>query len=158
MCCRCTRKGVCNEQLTVGISCAKDEGGPLGIGFQEQVPNQSKLLRSKKRGGERWIKSPNKIRAGEHSRDEREQTLGDASKGFRHCQNQRRSHPLGQICRLPGYWADGSRRIGGVKRMQAFAWNCRNQSLDAKGEVEAAKTAKREYRSQGLGRTDLYER
>ena len=47
MCCRCTRKGVCNEQLTVGISCAKDEGGPLGIGFREQVPNQSKLLRSK---------------------------------------------------------------------------------------------------------------
>ena len=47
VCCRCTRKGVCNEQLTVGISCAKDEGGPLGIGFQEQVPNQSKLLRSK---------------------------------------------------------------------------------------------------------------
>jgi hypothetical protein len=42
VCCRCTRKGVCNEQLTVGISCAKD---PLGIGFQEQVPNQSKLLR-----------------------------------------------------------------------------------------------------------------
>jgi len=47
VCCRCTRKGVCNEQLTVGISCAKDEGGPLGIGFQEQVPNQSKPLRSK---------------------------------------------------------------------------------------------------------------
>ena len=40
-------RGVCNEQLTVGISCAKDEGGPLGIGFREQVPNQSKLLRSK---------------------------------------------------------------------------------------------------------------
>ena len=40
-------EGVCNEQLTVGISCAKDEGGPLGIGCQEQVPNQSKLLRSK---------------------------------------------------------------------------------------------------------------
>jgi hypothetical protein len=42
-----TRKGVCNEQLTVLISCAKDEGGPLGIGCQEQAPNQSKLLRSK---------------------------------------------------------------------------------------------------------------
>ena len=25
----------------------KDEGRPLGIGFQEQIPNQSKLLRSK---------------------------------------------------------------------------------------------------------------
>ena len=47
VCCRSTRKGVCNEQLTVGKSCAKDEGGPLGIGFQEQTPNQSKLLRSK---------------------------------------------------------------------------------------------------------------
>src|SRR6516165_1356296 len=47
VCCRCTRKGVCNEQLTVRISCAKDEGGPLGIGFQELVPNQSKLLRSR---------------------------------------------------------------------------------------------------------------
>jgi hypothetical protein len=28
-------------------SCAKDEGGPFGIGFQEQVSNHSKLLRSK---------------------------------------------------------------------------------------------------------------
>lgn len=26
-------------------SCAKDEGGPLGIGFQEQVPNHFKRLR-----------------------------------------------------------------------------------------------------------------
>ena len=26
-------------------------------------------------------------------------------------------------------WADGDRRRGGVKRMQAFARNCRNQSL-----------------------------
>ena len=31
----------------MGQSCAKDEGGPLGIGFQEQTPNHSKLLRSK---------------------------------------------------------------------------------------------------------------
>ena len=42
--------------------------------------------------------------------------------------------------------------------MQAFAWNRRNQSLDVKGEAEAAKTARREYRSQSLGRTDPYER
>jgi hypothetical protein len=36
-----------NEQLAVWISCANDDGGPIGIGFQEQVPNQSKLLHSK---------------------------------------------------------------------------------------------------------------
>jgi hypothetical protein len=28
-------------------SCVKDKGGPLGIGFQEQVSNHSKLLRPK---------------------------------------------------------------------------------------------------------------
>ena len=28
-------------------SYVRDEGGPLGIGFQEQVPNHSKRLRSK---------------------------------------------------------------------------------------------------------------
>jgi hypothetical protein len=28
-------------------SCAEDDGRPIGIGFQEQVPNQSELLRSK---------------------------------------------------------------------------------------------------------------
>ena len=42
--------------------------------------------------------------------------------------------------------------------MQACARNCRNQTLDAKGDAEAAKTVRSEYRCQGLGRTDLYER
>ena len=31
----------------MSYSCVKDEGGPLGIGFQERVPNHSKLLRPK---------------------------------------------------------------------------------------------------------------
>jgi hypothetical protein len=31
----------------VSYSCVRDEGGPLGIGFQERVPNHSKRLRSK---------------------------------------------------------------------------------------------------------------
>jgi len=33
------------EFLTVWTSCVKDEGGPLGIDFQESASNQSKLLR-----------------------------------------------------------------------------------------------------------------
>jgi hypothetical protein len=41
-----------------------------------------------------------------------------------------------------------------VKRMQAFARNCRNQSPDAKGEAQAANTVRREYRRRGLGRID----
>ena len=35
--------------------------------------------------------------------------------------------------------------------MQAFAWNCRNQCSDGKGEAQAAKTARREYRSEHWG-------
>jgi hypothetical protein len=35
----------------------RDEGGPLGIGFQERVSNHSKRLRPKSRGRERWSKS-----------------------------------------------------------------------------------------------------
>jgi hypothetical protein len=35
--------------------------------------------------------------------------------------------------------------------MQAFAWNCMNQALDAKGEAVAVETVRREYRCQGTG-------
>jgi hypothetical protein len=41
-----------------------------------------------------------------------------------------------------------------VNRMQAFARNCRNQCSDGKGEAQAAKTVRREYRSRALGRAD----
>ena len=42
--------------------------------------------------------------------------------------------------------------------MQAFARNCGNQTVNVKGDAEAAKTARLEYRCHSLGRTDLYER
>lgn len=34
---------------------------------------------------------------------------------------------------MPDDWADGDRRRGGVKRMQAIVRNCRNQSLRCQG-------------------------
>ena len=54
----------------------------------------------------------------------------------------------------PDDWAGDDRRREGVKRMQAIVRNCRNQCSDVKGEVQAAKTARREYRGGALGRTD----
>src|SRR5712692_7011644 len=48
-------------------------------------------------------------------------------------QNQRRFYLLGQACRTPDYWAGGDRRIGGVKLIQAFAWNYGNQSFRCQG-------------------------
>lgn len=68
--------------------------------------------------------------------------------------NQGRDNLLGQVRQEPEDWAGGDRRRGGVSRTQAFARNCRNQAPDAKGEAQAAETARREYRSRGLGRID----
>ena len=39
------------------LSCARDEGRPLGIGFQEQVSNRLQAAVVKSHGGERWRKS-----------------------------------------------------------------------------------------------------
>src|SRR5271157_5142449 len=69
-------------------------------------------------------------------------------------QNQRRLILLGQVCREPDYGADGAdggRRIGGVKRIQAFAWNCGNQALDAKGEAQATTIARRDTEAKAWG-------
>ena len=40
---------------------------------------------------------------------------------------------LGRVRGVPDDCADGDRRRGGVKRMQAVAWNCRNQSFRCEG-------------------------
>jgi len=53
---------------------------------------------------------------------------------------------------------DGGRRIGGVIWIQASTRNCRIQFPDGKGEAQAAKTVRREYRCRKLGRIDPYER
>ena len=44
------------------------------------------------------------------------------------------------------------------KRMLAIVRNCKNQCSDVKGEAQAAKTARREYRSGALGRTTLKQK
>ena len=48
-------------------------------------------------------------------------------------QNQGRFHLLGSVRRLLGYWADGGRRIGGVKLIRAHRRNCGNQSFRCQG-------------------------
>jgi hypothetical protein len=52
---------------------------------------------------------------------------------------------------MPDDWAGGDRRRGGVSRTQAFAWNCRNQAPDAKGEAQAKKPRGESIPMQGSG-------
>jgi hypothetical protein len=133
----------------------EDEGGPLGIGFQEQVPNHSKRLRAKavvvSVGAKARGMTPSRCASGRRTKVNPSMT--------------RRKEPdvvktrganlfWDRICQVPDDWADGDRRKGGVNRMLAFTWNCRNQCFDGKGEAQAAKTARREYRCSALGRTD----
>ncbi len=57
----------------------KDGGGPPGIGFQEQVPNQSELRRLKAVVVNVGSKVPVALGAGRYPKAERKQTLEDAS-------------------------------------------------------------------------------
>ena len=59
---------------------------------------------------------------------------------------------------MPGYWAGGDRRIGGVNLTRALVRNCGNQSFDAKGEAQVAATTRREYQCGVLGQTNSFER
>jgi hypothetical protein len=116
----------------------RDEGGPFGVGFQEQAPNRPKLLS---------VKSRVVVSVGDKS-DEvklmqvrvRETTERKPSLTRRNpetCRrNQGRFYLLGQACRAPEYWAGGDRRIGGVNLTWALMQNCGNQSSDGKGEAQ----------------------
>ena len=80
----------------VSYSCVKDEGGPLGIGFQEQVSNHSKRLRSKavvvSVGRKARDMSSSRCASGETSESE---PTDDASLRSKCRQNQRRVAPSG---------------------------------------------------------------
>jgi hypothetical protein len=64
--------------------------------------------------------------------------------------NQDRFVILGRARRVPDDWAGGDRRRGGVSRTQAFAWNCGNQTPDAKGEAQAEKKPRGESTDVGV--------
>jgi hypothetical protein len=153
VCRRGTERSSRNERITVTYSCAEDDGRPIGIGFQEQVPNQSELLRSKAVVVNVGSKVPD--HRGRWASESRAKANPRRRVDNHTCrQNRRRSIPLGSVRRVPDDRADGDRRIGGGSWTQASTRNCGNQILDAKGEAQAAQTARREYRSQDLGRID----
>ena len=66
----------------------------------------------------------------------------DASLSTKCRQNQERMVHLGQVRGEPDDCANGDRRKGGVKRMQAVACNCRNQSLRWKGRSSSGQNRK----------------
>jgi len=61
-------------------NCAKDEGGPLGVGLQEQASNHLKLLWSKAMVVSVEEKSRQRIVAGVDQGDEYKRTTDEVSK------------------------------------------------------------------------------
>jgi hypothetical protein len=132
-------------------SCTRDEGGPLDAGSQVQASNHCKLLLSKAmvvsvaaKGGTR----SHQIRSGEASASEPLMTCrnarGDVKTGgasiFR---DKLRGGPEGCL--------SGIRHIGGAKRDRALVWNVRTCRPDAKGDVQAAETARTRVPIRGTG-------
>ena len=60
-------------------NCTRDEGGPLGVGLQEQAPNHLKLRWSRARVVSVKEKSRPKIAAGMGQGDERKRTTDEVS-------------------------------------------------------------------------------
>ena len=135
----------------------KDEGRPLGAGFQERAPNHPKPLRSTAVGGERWGQSVGVKASGTYPEQVRIRQTNESEPSMTHrylskCrQNQGRLHLLGQACRAPDDWASGGRCRGGVKLIQAFVRNCGNQSLRCQGRSTSGKHHEARVPMRGTG-------
>jgi hypothetical protein len=123
-------------------NCAGDEGRSLGTGSQVQVSNHCKLRSSKAmvvsvaaKGGTK----SRQVRSGEASE----------SKPLTTCRNSKGDVETGgaifswdKLGGQPEYCPSGIRHVSGAKPDQARVRNVRTCGLDAKGDVQAAKSAR----------------
>ena len=123
-------------------NCAGDEGRSLGTGSQVQVSNHCKLRSSKAmvvsvaaKGGTK----SRQVRSGEASE----------SKPLTTCRNSKGDVETGgaifswdKLGGRPEYCPSGIRHVSGAKPDQARVRNVRTCGLDAKGDVQAAKSAR----------------
>jgi len=70
-------------------SCSTDEGRPLGIGLQEQVPNHLQRLWSKAMVVSTEGKGLARTRSGDRQEEDRKGTTIEVSKAYGRCQNRR---------------------------------------------------------------------
>jgi hypothetical protein len=132
-------------------SCARDEGGPLEVGSQVQASNPCKLrsLRAMvvsvaAKGGTR----SRQVGSGEASASEPLMTcrnaIGDVETGGA-------SSSRDKLGGRPEDCPSDIRHVGGAKPDQALVWNVRTCRSDAKGDVQAAQTARTRVPRRGTG-------
>ena len=145
---RCVTNTFLKEEVW---SCTRDEGGPLEVGSQVQASNPCKLRASRatvvsvaEKAGLRF----RQVRSGEASESEPLMTCrnakGDVKTGGS-------SSFRDQFGGCPEDCPSGIRHVGGAKPDQALVWNVRTCRPDAKGDVQAAKTARTRVPMRGTG-------
>ena len=132
-------------------SCTRDEGGPLEVGSQVQASNHCKLrsLRAivvnvAAKGGTR----SRQVRSGEASESEPLMTCRNASDDVETGGAKFSRDELGGC---PEDCPSGIRYVSGAKPDQALVRNVRTCRPDAKGETQAARTARVRVPKRGTG-------
>jgi hypothetical protein len=132
-------------------NCTGDEGGPLEVGSQVWASNHCKLRLSKAA----VVSVVAKV--GTRSRQVRSEEAS-ASKPSMTCRNASDDVETGggscsrdKLGSEPEGWPSGIRHIGGAKSDQALVRNVRTCRPDAKGDVQAAKTARARVPMRGTG-------
>ena len=130
-------------------SCTRDEGGPLDAGSQAQPPNHCKLLPLRAvvvsveaKGGQDPVRCVRRGSASELPMTCRN-AIDDVETGGEHSRDKFGGYP--EAC------PSDIRHIGGAKPDQALVWNVRTCRPDAKGEVQAAETARARVPMRGTG-------
>jgi hypothetical protein len=95
------------------------------------------------------------IPAGKVERGERKRTSMKCRKRIRRCRNRGVSLPPGSARENPEACPSGIRHVGGAKLNQALVRNVRTCRSDAKGDVQAAHTARTRVPKRGTGAEQL---
>src|SRR3954467_8392163 len=145
---------VCHEHISRAEEvwrCTRDEGRPLEVRSQVPASNPCKLRSS------RAIVVSVAAKGGRHSRQVRS---GEASESerLRTCRNAKGDVKTGgsssfrdQVGGCPEDCPSGIRHVGGAKPDQALGGNGRTCRSDAKGDVQAAQTARIRVPRRGTG-------
>jgi hypothetical protein len=119
------------------VNYIRDEGGPLGVGLQDQAPNRLELhrLRVDVVSVERNVAARlRQVRIGKTNKIEPSMTCRELSQWRR---NRDGRLARDRVQQKPVYWLDGARHKGGVSPIQALVWNVRTCRSDVKGRTQA---------------------
>jgi hypothetical protein len=100
----------------------------------------------KRRGRERWGKGGARRRQVSVEKMSASEPLMTHRNGFRRCRNGRRVITPGGVWTTPAYGPRGSRCIGGMSSFTGFGTERGNLAWGAKGNPQAAHTAREKYR------------